>query len=202
MTSRTAVHAACAAALLLVPAAVSAQAIPPDHQLAAAVLAAPDELREGATVLGWDADGQVVTLRQGTNEMVCLADDPSEERWSVACYHASLEPFMARGRQLRAEGVTGMERSRIRFEEVEAGTLPYPTEPAMLYVLHGKGWDAAAGQVVEPYLRWVIYTPMATPESTGLSTRPTDEGPWLMAPGTLGAHIMITPPRPPAPPNP
>ena len=36
----------------------------------------------------------------------------------------------------------------------------------------------------------------ATPESTGLSTSPGAPGaPWLMYPGTPGAHIMINPPK-------
>lgn len=185
------VLAACA----LAPLPLAAQTPTPEQQIAAAVLAAPAERRADATVLGWDASGALVTLRAGSNDMVCLADDPSDEAWSAACYHASLEPFMARGRELAAQGVEGGERSTRRFEEIEAGTLPFPTEPAMLYVLHGQGFDAAAGEVLEPYLRWVIYTPFATAESTGLSTTPVQGGPWLMGAGTAGAHIMISPPR-------
>ena len=53
-----------------------------------------------------------------------------------------------------------------------------------------------AHKVGDAYLRWVIYTPYATPESTGLSTKMTENAPWLMDEGTAGAHIMITPPRP------
>ena len=45
-----------------------------------------------------------------------------------------------------------------------------PREPRSLSVLTGAGFDAAAGQVTEGYNRWVIYTPFATPETTGLST--------------------------------
>ena len=46
------------------------------------------------------------------------------------------------------------------------------------------------------FVRWVIYVPFATGESTGLPTQPSGNAPWLMFPGTAGAHIMITPPRP------
>lgn len=67
----------------------------------------------------------------------------------------------------------------------------------MLYVMTGEGFDPASGSVVNPFVRWVIYTPWATPESTGISPQPTAPGaPWLMFPGTAGAHIMITPPQP------
>ena len=70
-----------------------------------------------------------------------------------------------------------------------------PHEPRTLYVLDGSGYDAATGKVADAYLRWVIYTPFATPESTGLSTKASDNAPWLMSPGTVGAHIMINPQR-------
>lgn len=175
-----------------------AQVTPSDIQVAAAVLAAPESERAGATVLGYEPSGDLTTLREGTNEMVCLADDPSDQLFSVACYHHALEPYMARGRALRAEGVSDPnERNRIRWEEADAGTLAMPEAPATLYVLSGSGFDSRSGSVTEPYLRYVIYTPWATVESTGLPSRPLGPGsPWLMFPGTAGAHIMISPPQP------
>lgn len=169
-----------------------------DVQIAGALEAAPDADRAGATVLGFQADGSVTTLRKGTGSLVCLADDPTREGWSAACYHESLEPFMARGRELRAEGVTDSgELAQRRWAEADAGTLPMPEEPAMLYVTTGDGFDTVTGTVANAFTRWVIYTPWATAESTGLPPQPTAPGaPWLMFPGTAGAHIMITPPQP------
>jgi hypothetical protein len=167
-------------------------------QLAAAVQAAPEDRRDGARVLGWADDGKVVELRAGSNDLVCLAARPGVPQWSVACYHESLEPFMARGRELLAQGIEGQERIDIREREIAEGKLPLPREPRTMYVLHGSGFDAATGEVNDAYLRWVIYTPYATAESTGLTTRPVPGAPWLMAPGTAGAHIMINPPRPDA----
>lgn len=180
------------------PAPATAQAAPPPPatQIAAAVLAAPEERRAAATVLGYDASGALVRLREGSNDLVCLADDPKATGFSVACYHKDLEPFMARGRALSAQGVSGQARNDARWKEIEAGTLPMPREPRTLYVLSGKGYDAAKGEAIDSFLRWVIYVPFATAESTGLPTRPVENGPWLMNPGTAGAHIMITPARP------
>ena len=174
---------------------MAADVPPAPVQIAASVLAAPEELREGAAVLGYDADGKLVTLRPGKNEMVCLASDPAKTAFSVACYHKDLEPFMARGRELIEQKVTGKDRVDLRLKEVESGKLPMPREPRTLYVLTGSGFDAAAGKVINPYLRWVIYVPFATPASTGLSTKSSDGAPWLMGAGTAGAHIMINPPK-------
>jgi hypothetical protein len=175
--------------------ALAGEVPPPEVQIASAVLAAPEEYRAGAAVLGYNAAGVLVELRQGSNDLICLADDPNKDGFSAACYHKDLEPYMARGRELLAQGITGRRRNDIRWKEVEEGKLAMPRQPRTLYVLTGKHYDAAAGQVVDPYLRWVIYVPFATPETTGLSTKPAPGAPWLMDPGTPGAHIMINPPK-------
>ena len=175
--------------------AIAADVPSAEIQIAGAVLAAPVELREGAAVLGYDAQGGRVRIREAKNELICLATDPTKTDFNVACYHKDLEPFMSRGRELLAQKVTGAKRNEIRFKEVEDGKLPMPREPRTLYVLTGTSFDAASGKVQDPYLRWVIYVPFATPESTGLSTKPAEGAPWLMSPGTAGAHIMISPPK-------
>jgi hypothetical protein len=184
------------AMVVLASTAIAADVPPAQVQISGAVLAAPAESREGAAVLGYDAQGGgLVRLREGKNEFICLATDPTKTAFNVACYHKDLEPFMARGRELRAQKITGAKRDEIRFKEVEDGKLPMPKEPRTLYVLTGTSFDSATGKVQDPYLRWVIYVPFATPQSTGLSTKGSDGAPWLMSPGTAGAHIMISPPK-------
>ena len=168
---------------------------PAEDQIASAILAAPEDRRAGAGVLGYSTDGKLVTLREADNDLICLADEPSDDSFSVACYHRDLEPFMARGRELSAAGVTGKERHRVRAKEVEDGKLSMPRQARTLYVLSGSGFDSASGKVMDSYLRWVIYQPFATPATTGLSTSPSPGAPWLMYPGTAGAHIMINPPK-------
>ncbi len=187
--------------LLLVAAAGAAQEVPPPAaQVAGAVLAAPDDRRAGAMVLGFDAAGKIVTLRPGTNDQVCVADNPKIDGFNVACYHKDLEPFMKRGRELTAQGITDDKvRDSTRWKEIDAGTLPMSKEARTLAVLTGKSFDAATGQVTDAYTRWVLYVPYATGATTGLTTKPAPGVPWLMDPGTPGAHIMISPERPAAP---
>lgn len=182
-------------------AAAAAPAAPPPavEQIAAAVLAAPADRRAGAGVLGYDAGGALITLREATNDQICLADNPKESGFTVACYHKDLEPFMARGRALAAENVKTTDREDIRAKEIAAGTLKMAKEPRSLCVVTGTGFDAATSTIAGAYTRWVVYTPFATPESTGLSVTPVPGGPWLMYPGKGTAHIMINPARPPKP---
>ena len=172
-----------------------AEAPSPEVQIAAAILPAPAELREGAAVLGYNPEGKLVELRAGKNELICLANNPGGTRFSVACYHKDLEPYMARGRELVAQKITGDARNDVRWKEVADGKLFMPREPRTLYVITGTGFDAASGKITDAYQRWVVYIPYATPESTGLSTKASDSAPWLMSPGTAGAHIMINPPK-------
>ena len=125
----------------------AAEVSSPQAQIAGAVLAAPAELRDGAAVLGYDAQGGRVMIREGKNSLICLASDPSKTAFNAACYHKDLEPFMARGRELLAQRVTGAKRNEIRFKEVEEGKISMPKEPRTLYVLTGTSFDAASGKV-------------------------------------------------------
>lgn len=167
-----------------------------EEQIAQAVLPLPNDLRADATVLGYSSsDGVLKPLREGKGGMICLASNPRLPRWHVACYHKSLEPFMARGRQLRTEGVTGDQVDSVRFREAKSGALKLPTEPAMLYSLTGDrdAYDPATGTAPKARPLFVVYMPNATSQSTGLSAVPAQGTPWIMFPGTPKAHIMFVP---------
>jgi hypothetical protein len=184
--------------LLLMVFNISAQinTLSKEDQINAAIQAAPKEKRDGASVLGFNVKGELIELRKGTNEFICLADDPSDKSFSVACYHKDLEPFMARGRALKKEGKTRQEKFDIREKEVKSGKLKMPKQPTTLYILFGKDaqYDTKTKSVLNGFYRWVVYTPWATAESTGLPTYPmVPGGPWIMNPGTHKAHIMISP---------
>ncbi len=176
----------------------------PDYQpidtdealMATALMAAPEASREGAKVIGYNMAGEFVTFKEGTNEFICLVDNPNQEGFNAACYHRSLEPFMARGRELRAEGKNANEIFDIREEEVKAGELEMGETGATLHIYYGPEaqYDPATGEVDQAQYRYVVYMPFATAASTGLPERPVEpHHPWIMNPGTHRAHIMITP---------
>ncbi|HLT06545.1 MAG TPA: hypothetical protein VK014_03405 [Cyclobacteriaceae bacterium] len=172
----------------------------PDVQIRAAVLAAPEGLREGASVLGYDGKGELVVLRKGTNKMICLADDPQNPGFSVSCYPEELEPFMERGRALKKEGKSFQEIFNQREEEVKNGKLKMPAHGTTLFVYYANdasAFDTKTGEVKGGNFRYVVYIPYATAESTGLPLSPDVPGmPWIMDPGTHRAHIMLNPPAP------
>lgn len=167
---------------------------PPKQQISASVSAAPESLQQEATVLGYDTDTTLTTLREGTNELICLADDPRDTNFHVACYHKDLEPFMKRGRELKGKGMSRREIDLIRRSEIRSGALSMPEKPMALYSLSGSegAYDYEEGKIEEAAPRYVIYVPYATEESTGLTKDPVSKGaPWIMDPGTPWAHIMV-----------
>ena len=106
-------------------------------------------------------------------------------RWAIVSLHVPFQSSSCTVRRIQA------------LAEADAGTLAMPEVPATVYIMHGEGYDADAGEIIAPFLRWAVYTPWATLESTGLPPQPTGPGaPWLMFPDTPGAHIMITPAPP------
>ena len=171
----------------------AATILPTSVQVTAAVLAAPQEFRAGATVLGYNSAGKLVVLRRGTGPLTCLAPDPVVAQFHVACYHNSLEAFMARGRALRASGVKAVDS--VRNLEVKKGRLKMPTLPAVLYTLTGAPGSFNATNGTAPTARplFVIYVPNATGASLGISEKPAENVPWIMSPGTPRAHIMFVP---------
>lgn len=195
---------ALAAAPLLSPRALGAQAASGsdlhdsrEWLVSSAVLALPPELREGAEVrIRTDGPG-LRTVREGSNGMICLADEPGDG-FQVACYPEGLEPFMRLGRELAAEGYEGMERQQRRWDAVEAGEISMPEDPAMVYNL---GFDTES---LDPdTVDWrqgsrlhALYTPYATAAETGLPTEGSRSEPWLMFPGKPSAHVMIFLPPP------
>ncbi len=179
--------------LMAVPQIAAPQDKSDDQEIAEAVSALPEPMRDGAAVMA-HRGGDLVVLRNASNAMICLGDDPAREGWHVACYQKDLEPFMARGRELRAQGVTERpEIDKVRAAEIESGKLEFPDGPATLYSLFAEegAFDATTGAAEGAQGLYVIYVPYATEESVGISVVSSRERPWLMFPGKPWAHIMI-----------
>jgi len=173
------------------------EVLPVDLQIKIAVMAAPEQFREGATVLGYNKNGEFVELRKGTNDYICLAPNYKTPAFYASfCYHNSLEPFMKRGRELTAEG-KAKQKDEIRGKEHAEGKLPMPMQPTTLYCYWGtlEKLDRNTGEMSDAKRRYVIYVPFAKAADLGLPNVGNNLGmPWLMNEGTYKAHIMITPP--------
>jgi hypothetical protein len=179
-----------AVALLWTPLAIqrtSAQA--GDPRVAEAIRPLPDDLQAGATVVVYDQKtGERQVLRQGTNVMECQPKSPVDG--FTRCYHKQLAPRRDLEAKLRAQGKKDEEVTAAVQEATKAGTIKAPTFGMMSYRLSD---DKGRIQKL-----WVMSVPNATPETIGVSTSSQREEallgkglPWLMLPGTPGAHVMI-----------
>jgi hypothetical protein len=184
-----------AAIVLAAPLAVAAQpAASNDALVAEAVKILPPDLRAGATVVTYDAaTGARNVLRQGTNFIEC---QPRMADGFTRCYNKSMAPRRDLEAKLRAQKKTDEEISKAVAEAVKSGALPQPTKGMMSY----RGYDKRD----RIQNLWVMSLPNATPEAVGVSTVSQRDAalegkglPWMMLPGTPGAHIMI-PINPPA----
>lgn len=183
-------YIAIAAALAFAgPMAAAAQPPGPDALIAEAVQILPEDLRAGATVVSYDpATGARRVVRQGTNFVECQPRDPADG--FARCYNKLFGPRRDLEAKLRAEKKTDEQVSQAVAAAIKAGTLA-PTPPGVMSYRHYDKRDRIQHL-------WVWSTPNSTPESVGVSTvsqrNEALEGrglPWMMLPGTPGAHIMI-----------
>ena len=178
-----------AAALALTSPLVSAiQAQSVDHRIAEAVQILPEDLRAGATVITYDGTtGDRKVLRQGTNFIEC---QPRMEDGFTRCYNKALGPRRDLEAKLKAEKKSDKEIQDAVAAAVKAGALK-PAEPGMFSY---RGYDKRD----RIQNLWVVSLPNRTPESVGVSTASQRDAalegkglPWMMLPGTPGAHVMI-----------
>jgi hypothetical protein len=178
-----------AAVLVLIPlTSAVAHAQSADPRIAEAVKPLPEDLRAGATVVAYDqTTGARKVLRQGTNEIEC---QPKADDGFIRCYNKILAPRRDLEARLKAEKKSDKEIQEAVAAAQKAGTIKAAPFGTMSY-----RYSDDPGRIK---LLWVMSVPNATPESIGVSTVSQRDAalkgqglPWLMLPGTPGAHVMI-----------
>ncbi len=167
-----------------------------EQQITSALFAAPKQVRNEAKVYGYDQNNNLIVLKEGTNNFICITDNPKKDGFEVVAYHSSLEPYMSRGRVLSREGKSRQEKETIRSSEAKSGVLKMPSNPATLHIYYGKDgfFNTKTDSIENAKYRYVVYIPYATQKLTGLPLSPNESNhPWLMFPGKYNAHIMISP---------
>ena len=158
------------------------------EQIAKALLPLPEDLKAGATVFVYDEKGDRKVWRAGTNNVECMPKDPKDG--FTRCYSrvtADRRDFQAK---LRAEGKSDKEVTALTAAAVKDGKIKAPQFGTMSYRYSDDP------KVIK--LLWVMSVPNQTPESLGVSVTSQRDAalkgkgmPWMMLPGTPGAHIMI-----------
>jgi hypothetical protein len=169
--------------LLAMSAGPLAQA--PAGNFDAALAAAPANMRDGAMVVKWKADGTYDTLRPGTNRLVCYdqSGEPSEQPFSSQCTSVGNLDRVKQNKQYEAKEADRAKREAALAELEKAGTRVKPEFGSVFYTLSGKDQASARRHVT-------IAVPGATTATLGLPDNGKMGGAWIMGAGTTGAHIM------------
>jgi hypothetical protein len=170
----------CAAAL-----GSAAFAQTPASNLDNALAAAPANMKDGAMVIKWKADGSYDTLRPGTNRLVCYdqSGDPTEQPFSSQCTSVGNLERVKQNKVYEAKIADRAAREAALTELEKNGQRVKPEFGSVFYTRSGK--DATATR-----MHITIAVPGATTQSLGLPDNGKMGGAWIMGAGTLGAHIM------------
>jgi len=173
-------------AVLGLVASAFAQAAPTnDETIQRALMAAPRQLAEGATVVKWKDDGTYETLKKGTNRLVCYdrSGEPGRAAFAVQCTSIGSLDRVAQNRKFEA-----IQDRRERQKQIDAaekdGTRVKPEYGAVWYTMN------AADKEHATRVHMTIAVPNATTQSTGIPDNPKQGGIWIMNAGTTTAHIM------------
>ena len=151
-----------------------------------AVLAAPAQLRNGATVIKWNpSDWTYTTLRKGTNTVVCFDKSglPGQLPYSIEC--TMLANMQRVTQNMKFEAETDQAKRRAALDAAEKdGSRAKPEFGSIFW--HLMGQDQATART-----HYTIAVPGATSQSLGLPESGKQGGVWIMNPGTSTAHLMI-----------
>jgi hypothetical protein len=171
------------------------------QQIAAATLALPEAFRAAATVQSISADLKITELRKGTGSMVCSIIQPGAKNFLAYCLDRVYDAYFYRQTQLQAElrrngkRAGGAALKAALQREIESGRLEPPIRPTVGFMMGGpaKAFDWNTNTPSGEVKHWeTIQIPNVTGASLSLpNSRPANGGPWVMAEGTPGAHIMI-----------
>ena len=151
-----------------------------------AVLAAPENTRNQATVIKWNpSNWTYTTLRKGTNRIVCfdLSGLPGQQAYSLECTMLGNLDRVAQNMKIEALG--DRAKAQAAFDEAEKnGTRVKPEFGSVFYHIQGPDEGRGRGHMT-------IATPGATTQTMGLPDNGRGGGVWIMNAGTTTAHLMV-----------
>jgi len=155
------------------------------EELEKALLPAPRQMKDAATVIKWKADFTYDTVRKGTNRLVCYERpvQPGQPPFSAEC--TSIANLERVAQSLKIETIRDPKERQAAFEAAEkAGNWTKPEFGSVFYNMNGP--DAAQARS-----HATIAVPGATTKTLGLPENGNQGGAWIMNAGTSAAHIMM-----------
>ena len=155
---------------------IGAAGEPAEVQVARALTAGPRHVTDAARIVGADAEGKKVVLREGSNGFICQPGNPEILGHPALCANEAARQWIA--------------------DMVAHKPKPTNAEPGIIYALAGATQlgvsdlsdKTSSAMTIGPH--WMILWPF-DPKTTGLSATPKDAGAYIMLAGTPYAHLHI-----------
>jgi hypothetical protein len=141
-----------------------------ETQIARAVAAGPSTITGNAQIVGIDANGTPLVLREGSNGFLCQPGNPKIVGRPATCSNES-------ARQWSADLAAGKPS-------------PTNTELGIIYMQAGATERGASGQTITSGPQWIITWPF-DPKASGLSATKKDTGAFIRWAGTPYAHLNV-----------
>lgn len=171
----------------LIAVSTSALAQAPSADVDKALLAAPAQLRDAATVIKWKPDFTYDTLKKGTNRLVCFdrSGQPLQQPFMIECTSLGNLDRVAQNLKFEATGDKAKTQALLDAAEKD-GTRVKPEFGSVWYHLMGADREHAR-------THFTIAMPGATTQTTGIPDNPkqANGGVWIMNAGTTTAHLMV-----------
>jgi hypothetical protein len=159
---------------------------PQDPAIEKALMPAPRQMKEGATVVKFKADGTYDTLKKGTNRLVCYdrSGEPGQQPFSVQCTSIANLDRVAQNRKFEAIADKTARQAAIDAAEKD-GTRAKPEFGSVWLTMNAPDKEHATR------VHTTVAVPGATAQSMGLPDNNKQGGIWIMSAGTSTAHLMI-----------
>jgi hypothetical protein len=149
---------------------------PTQIQIARAMFAGPPEVAKAARIVGTDAQGKMVILREGNNGFICMPGNPKVVGEPPMCVDAASMQWFADAKAHRPK--------------------PTNTVPGITYMLAGASQRSdsdpndTTSMPIDVGPHWMIMWPF-DPKTTGLPTTHRPTGAYIMWAGSPYAHVHI-----------
>jgi len=156
-----------------------------NDEIEKALLAAPRQQKDMATVIKWKPDFTYDTLRKGTNRLVCYdrSGQPGQQPFAIECTSIANLERVAQNLKIEAANADPKAR-RAAFEALEK-------EGKWIKPEFGSMWIHMSGPTKEQARMHVtVAVPGATTASLGFPDNPQKGGVWIMDAGSSEAHLM------------
>ena len=156
------------------------------QKIDSALMAAPNRAKDDATVVDWDASGNRVVLKQGSNGMVCYdrSANPGTRDFAVQCTDEGNLPRVEQTLKAYTDGGSRADGEKL-LDAMEAnGTRIAPVYGSIWHTMNGNDAVSAGTHIT-------IAVPGATAESLGIPDSGNATVMWIMNAGSSTAHIMV-----------